>query len=112
MKSIFFCKGIIFPTEESKQTSVICLKNLFSLKEKRACGNADHDLGKFLKQHDTEKMITSDKWEFPYTRQKAAFPLEFVRENKFWPTVRRIDEAFGDRNLICSCTSIDSFVKS
>tara|TARA_B100000003_G_scaffold205010_1_gene217925 strand:- start:3215 stop:6061 length:2847 start_codon:yes stop_codon:yes gene_type:complete len=60
----------------------------------------------------TEKMITSDKWEFPYTRQKAAFPLEFVKENKFWPTVRRIDEAFGDRNLICSCTSIDSFVKS
>ena len=60
----------------------------------------------------TEKMITSDKWDFPYTRQKAAFPLEFVRENKFWPSVRRIDEAFGDRNLICSCTSIDSFVKS
>ncbi|MDG2146967.1 MAG: aminomethyl-transferring glycine dehydrogenase [Flavobacteriaceae bacterium] len=60
----------------------------------------------------TEKMITSDKWDFPYTRQKAAFPLEFVRENKFWPSVRRIDEAFGDRNLICSCTSINSFVKS
>ena len=60
----------------------------------------------------TEKMITSDKWDFPYTRQKAAFPLEFVRENKFWPSVRRIDEAFGDRNLICSCTSIDYFVKT
>jgi len=60
----------------------------------------------------TEKMITSDKWDFPYTRQKAAFPLEFVRENKFWPSVRRIDEAFGDRNLICSCTSINSFVKN
>jgi len=60
----------------------------------------------------TEKMITSDKWDFPYTRQKAAFPLEFVRENKFWPSVRRIDEAFGDRNLICSCTSINAFVKS
>ena len=60
----------------------------------------------------TEKMITSDKWDFPYTRQKAAFPLEFVRENKFWPSVRRIDEAFGDRNLICSCTSIDYFANT
>ncbi len=60
----------------------------------------------------TEKMITSDNWEFPYSRQKAAFPLDFIRENKFWPSVRRIDEAFGDRNLVCSCTSINYFIKS
>ncbi len=59
----------------------------------------------------TLKMVSSDSWEFPYTRQKAAYPLAYVSENKFWPSVRRVDEAFGDRNLICSCASIDSYVK-
>ena len=47
-------------------------------------------------------MITSDKWELPYTREDAAFPIEFVKNNKFWPSVRRVDDAYGDRNLICS----------
>ncbi len=60
----------------------------------------------------TLQMITSDKWEYPYSRQKAAFPLEFVSKNKFWPTVRRVDEAYGDRNLVCSCNPIESYVNS
>jgi glycine dehydrogenase len=54
-------------------------------------------------------MITSDSWEFPYTREAAAFPLEYVRDNKFWPSVRRVDDAYGDRNLICSCTPIEAY---
>ena len=58
----------------------------------------------------TLSMITSDEWSFPYSRQKAAFPLEFVRENKFWPAVRRVDEAYGDRNLICSCLPMESYL--
>ena len=57
----------------------------------------------------TLTMVTADQWPFPYTRQKAAFPLAFVAENKFWPTVRRTDEAFGDRNLICTCTPIEAY---
>ena len=60
----------------------------------------------------TLAMVTTDVWDFPYTRQKAAFPLEFVYDNKFWPTVRRVDEAYGDRNLVCSCSSIESYVNS
>ena len=52
-------------------------------------------------------MISSDSWPYNYSRKKAAFPLDFVKENKFWPKVRRVDEAFGDRNLICSCISIE-----
>ena len=60
----------------------------------------------------TLQMITPDKWDYPYTRQKAAFPLEFVSKNKFWPTVRRVDEAYGDRNLVCSCNPIESYVNS
>jgi len=60
----------------------------------------------------TLTMVTSDSWEFPYSRQLAAFPLDYVSENKFWPTVRRTDEAFGDRNLICTCTPIEAYAEA
>jgi len=52
----------------------------------------------------------SDKWDKPYTRQQAAFPSLWVRKNKYWPTVGRIDGAFGDRNLICSCPPMEDLV--
>ena len=71
---------------------------------------ADHALLKNAPH--TLAMLTTDQWEFPYSRQKAAFPLEFVHENKFWPTVRRVDEAYGDRNLVCSCSPIESYVNN
>lgn len=54
--------------------------------------------------------ITADEWSFPYSRSKAAYPLEWVRENKFWATVNRIDEAYGDRNLMCTCAPIEEYV--
>jgi glycine dehydrogenase len=53
--------------------------------------------------------LISDSWNYPYTRQQAAFPLDFVKENKFWPSVKRVDNAYGDRNLICSCPSVESY---
>ena len=59
----------------------------------------------------TLSMATSDEWDFPYSRQKAAFPLEYVGDNKFWPTVRRVDEAFGDRNLICTCAPMEAYAE-
>ncbi|WP_435623284.1 aminomethyl-transferring glycine dehydrogenase [Flagellimonas sp.] len=59
----------------------------------------------------TLHMVTSDTWDFPYSRQQAAFPLDYVGENKFWPTVRRVDEAFGDRNLICTCAPIEAYAE-
>jgi glycine dehydrogenase len=49
-------------------------------------------------------MLTADTWLLPYSREKAAYPLEYVADNKFWPSVRRVDETYGDRNLICSCS--------
>jgi len=58
----------------------------------------------------TQEMVTSDSWEFPYSRKKAAFPLAYIKENKFWPSVRRVNETFGDRNLICTCTPIEDFM--
>ena len=60
----------------------------------------------------TLEMLTSDTWDFPYSRQKAAFPLPYVSENKFWPAVRRVDDAYGDRNLICTCAPIEAYAES
>lgn len=60
----------------------------------------------------TLQMLTSDEWNHPYSRQKAAFPLEYISENKFWPSVRRVDDAFGDRNLICTCAPIETYIEA
>ena len=57
----------------------------------------------------TMKMIIQENWDYPYSRQKAAFPTSYVLENKFWPSVRRVDDAYGDRNLICTCEPIESY---
>ncbi len=58
----------------------------------------------------TLAMVTADVWNFPYTREQAAFPLEYISENKFWPSVRRANDAFGDRNLVCSCAPIEAYL--
>ncbi len=60
----------------------------------------------------TLMMVTSDNWIYPYTREQAAFPLDYVADNKFWPTVRRADEAYGDRNLVCSCAPIEAYIEN
>ena len=57
----------------------------------------------------TMKMIIQENWDYPYSRQKAAFPTSYVLENKFWPSVRRVDDAYGDRNLVCTCEPIESY---
>ena len=60
----------------------------------------------------TLEQITQENWPHSYSRQKAAFPLDFVKDYKFWPSTRRLDEAYGDRNLICSCTPIEEYIKN
>ena len=57
----------------------------------------------------TMEIVMSDSWDHPYSREKAAFPLPYVMENKFWPSVRRVDDAYGDRNLICTCAPIEQY---
>ena len=57
----------------------------------------------------TQEECTNDDWKHNYSRQKAAFPLEWIADNKFWPSVKRIDQAYGDRNLICACPDINSY---
>ena len=59
----------------------------------------------------TCKLVVSDNWTKPYSRQKAAYPLNWVRDNKFWPSVAKVDSAYGDRNLVCSCLPIESYME-
>jgi len=86
-----FCDAMISIRNEIDNCSIKESNNLLK--------NAPHTL----------KMIANNEWNFPYTRENAAFPLEFTRENKFWPSVRRVDDAYGDRNLICSCGPIELY---
>jgi glycine dehydrogenase len=57
----------------------------------------------------TAAAVSSDDWTHPYSREQAAFPLPFVRANKFWPAVGRIDNPYGDRNLICVCPPMEEY---
>ena len=57
----------------------------------------------------TLKMLTASDWDYNYSRENASFPKSYLRDNKFWPSVRRVDEAYGDRNLNCSCPPIESY---
>jgi glycine dehydrogenase len=56
--------------------------------------------------HTAESVLTTE-WKHPYSREEAAFPLAWVKENKYWPPVARIDNVYGDRHLICTCTSVE-----
>jgi glycine dehydrogenase len=58
----------------------------------------------------TVEQVTKTEWNYPYSREKAVFPAAWVRENKYWPPVARIDNVAGDRNLVCACPSIDEYV--
>jgi glycine dehydrogenase len=75
-------------------------------------GTADKENNVLKNAPHTAAIITADVWEKPYSRQKAAYPLPFVKEAKFWPSVSRIDSAYGDRNLMCSCLPMEAFAKT
>lgn len=72
-------------------------------------GTADKENNVLKHAPHTAAVITADEWIRPYTRQKAAFPLPFVKQMKFWPAVSRVDNAYGDRNLVCSCLPIEEY---
>ncbi len=105
---------MIEPTEsESKEEldrfceAMISIKNEINevltgevILEESVLKNAPHTLG----------LAVNDEWNFNYTRQKAVYPLEWVRDRKFWPSVRRVNDAFGDRNFNCSCSPISDYI--
>ena len=87
-----FCDALIAIRKEIAASSKEDAQNILK--------NAPHTLA----------MVTANEWTNPYTREQAAYPLEYIAENKFWPTVRRVDEAYGDRNLVCSCAPIEAYM--
>jgi glycine dehydrogenase len=89
-----FCDAMISIRKEIEASTIEDKNNVLK--------NSPHTLG----------MLTADVWNFPYTREQAAFPLEYIAENKFWPTVRRADDAYGDRNLVCSCAPIEAYMEN
>ncbi|NMH29636.1 aminomethyl-transferring glycine dehydrogenase [Flavobacterium silvaticum] len=89
-----FCDAMISIRKEIDEASADNKNNVLK--------NAPHTLA----------MLTSDDWNMPYSREKAAYPLEYISENKFWPSVRRVDDAYGDRNLVCSCAPIEAYMES
>ncbi|TGD57026.1 aminomethyl-transferring glycine dehydrogenase [Flavobacterium humi] len=88
-----FCDALISIRKEIAQASAEDVNNPLK--------NAPHTLA----------MLTAETWDLPYSREKAAYPLDYIAENKFWPSVRRVDDAFGDRNLICSCAPIEAYME-
>lgn len=60
----------------------------------------------------TQHVVTADNWEHKYSRQQAAYPLHYVKLNKFWPSVARVNNTFGDRNLICTCEPTEAYAEA
>jgi glycine dehydrogenase len=104
---------MVEPTEsESLQELdkfVSALKSIWNEIEEIKDGKADKEDNVLHNAPHTVKVLTANEWTHPYDRQKAAFPLKWVVENKFWPSVGRIDDGYGDRNLVCICDPIDTF---
>ena len=90
-----FIEAMIKIREEIKE-----IENGHSDKENNLLRNAPH----------TANCIINKNWNYPYSPQEAAYPLPYLIENKYWVPVRRVDNAFGDRNLICACPSVESYV--
>lgn len=72
-------------------------------------GKADRENNVLVHAPHTAAVVTADEWKRPYSRQKAAYPLPFVKDMKFWPAVSRVDNAYGDRNLVCSCPPVSDY---
>ena len=107
---------MIEPTEsESKQeldrfcTAMITIRQEIATIE---AGKVDRNNNLLKNAPHTHEMLISDHWQFSYPREQAGYPTPWLRDNKFWPAVGRIDNAFGDRNLVCSCLGIEAYQKT
>lgn len=107
---------MIEPTEsESKHELDKFCDALISIRkeiQEIADGKADMADNVLKNAPHTAFEVTADEWKHKYSRQKAAFPLPYVRENKFWPSIGRVNNAHGDRNLICACPPIEAYAET
>ena len=106
---------MVEPTEsESKQELdkfIAAMKSIRNEINAIASGQSDEKDNVLKNAPHTISSIANDIWEKPYSRQEAAFPLEYIKENKFWPSVSRVDDAYGDRNLMCSCEPLENYMQ-
>lgn len=104
---------MIEPTEsESKAELDRFCDAMLTIREEIAeveAGNADKANNVLKNAPHTAAVVLAENWDKQYTREKAAFPLPYVKANKFWATVSRIDSAYGDRNLICACPPLEEY---
>lgn len=104
---------MIEPTEsESKAELDRFCDALISIRQEISEANAENPNNVMKNAPHTLAMLTSDIWDFPYSREQAAYPLPYIADNKFWPSVRRVDDAYGDRNLICTCAPIEEYIEN
>jgi glycine dehydrogenase len=89
-----FCDALISIREEIAE-----IEKTLSDRKDNVLKNAPHTLNE----------ITKDEWNHSYPRSKAAYPLPYIKGNKFWASVGRVDNAYGDRNLVCACPPIESY---
>ncbi|MCP9752278.1 aminomethyl-transferring glycine dehydrogenase [Ferruginibacter sp. HRS2-29] len=107
---------MIEPTESEDKAELdrFCDALLNIRKEIKAVedGSADKQNNVLKNAPHTQLIITADEWSKPYGRQQAAYPLEYVKDNKFWPSVSRVNNTVGDRNLICTCEPTSAYADS
>lgn len=107
---------MIEPTEsESKEELDRFCEAMLTIREEIeeiACGKYPHDNNVIINAPHTAERVLDNNWDSPYDREKAVYPMHSLRSNKYWPPVSRIDNAKGDRNLICSCPSIEEYADS
>ena len=106
---------MIEPTEsESKRELDRFCDAMISIKkeiDKVVSGEFDPEDNPLKNAPHTAFSVSSDSWDHKYSREVAAYPSDWLKEHKYWPTVRRVDNAYGDRNLICTCAPLDSYSK-
>ena len=104
---------MIEPTEsESLEEIDRFCDALISIKSEIITCKKDDEYNILKNAPHTQLSLTDDEWNLNYSREQAAFPMPYLKSNKFWPSVTRIDEAFGDRNLICTCAPIENYIES
>ena len=101
---------MVEPTEsETKAELDRFCEAMISIRREIDAARAEQPNNPLKNAPHTLAMITAEDWAMPYSRGEAAFPLPYLKDNKFWPAVRRVDDAYGDRNLICTCTPIEAY---
>jgi glycine dehydrogenase len=107
---------MIEPTESEDKAELdrFCDAMLSIRKEIAAIENGTADKANNILKHapHTQFIVMANEWDRPYSRTEAAFPLPYVTENKFWPSISRVNNTFGDRNLVCTCEPVESYMES